>query len=142
MQATTALTDWLLGRWRIERRLQDHKHQQTGHFQGEAVFSPVGDEVFYDEAGHLQLGAFDGEAKRRYIYCPQGGWQAEVLFADRRYFCSIDLSDGQCQVAHPCAQDTYYGTFTRVSADELHIDWRVTGPTKQFAIANRLYRQR
>lgn len=88
--------------------------------------------VNYREEGEFRFGAHRGPAFRSLIYRarPDGG--ADVRFADGREFFRLDLTRGSCQADHPCREDSYHVTVTRLGPDSFTETWRVTGPDKDY----------
>ncbi|MFI0150150.1 DUF6314 family protein [Streptomyces lydicus] len=127
---------YLAGRWSVERTVRDLRTGTHGSFRGTAGFRPdaaaeAGDEtLLHVEEGRLTWDGTAYPASRTLRLRPRPDGTAEVDFADGRPFHDLDLSTGRWSAVHPCAADRYEGTFTAVTADEWHLEWRVTGPAK------------
>lgn len=139
---------FLLGDWNVTRSVSDFRSGRSGSFRGQASFVPVPREpdaaaalregaggpelVNYREEGEFRFGAHRGPAFRSLIYRarPDGG--ADVRFADGREFFRLDLTRGSCQADHPCREDSYHVTVTRLGPDSFTETWRVTGPDKDY----------
>lgn len=148
---------YLSGCWSIERTVYDLRAGVQGSFRGTAGFRPDAAEDCAAEDGAGEDGSVDGRpgnavagpallhveegelmwgggaaqpASRTLRLRPRPDGTAEVDFADGRYFHDLDLRSGRWTAVHPCAADRYEGTFTAVTADEWHLEWRVAGPAK------------
>jgi hypothetical protein len=133
---------YLVGRWSVERTVYDRRAGAEGRFLGTADFrfetadardaGPHGTEgaLLHVEEGQLTWGGRVSAASRSLRLWPRTDGTAEVEFADGRPFHDLDLRTGVWTAVHPCAADRYEGTFTACSADEWHLEWRVSGPAK------------
>ncbi|MFB6438767.1 DUF6314 family protein [Streptomyces sp. NPDC056411] len=128
---------YLTGRWSIDRTVHDLRTGTEGSFRGSALFRPgtaadgVPDGVLlHREEGQLTWDGTASPATRTLRLRPRPDGTAAVDFADGRPFHDLDLTTGRWTTVHPCAADRYEGTFTVVSADEWHLEWRVSGPAK------------
>ncbi|MFE5868124.1 DUF6314 family protein [Streptomyces roseifaciens] len=134
---------YLSGQWTVDRTLLDLDTGAEGAFHGTADFRPADDgaSVLHVEDGELSWGGAVNRAGRtlRLVARPDG--TAEVLFADGRPFHDLDLRTGHWTTLHPCGRDGYDGTFTVVSPDEWHVQWRTTGPAKDH-LQRSVYRRR
>jgi hypothetical protein len=110
----------LLGRWTVDRRVQDLRGGTNGRFRGIATFAPDGAWI---EEGTLEFGGYRGPARRELRIV-----DGTVEFADGRPFHPLDLSGAP--VEHLCGEDTYAGQYRFLSPDRLRVSWRVTGPEK------------
>ncbi|MCP5369062.1 MAG: hypothetical protein H6907_13720 [Hyphomicrobiales bacterium] len=128
--AVTDLRAYLLGRWRLSRRIVDHGRGVTGTFDGEALFTPRGDDLLYREQGVMRLGDFSGSAFRDYLYTFPAPARARVLFDDGHPFHEVDLSQGAAEARHLCGADTYHGRYDLDGPAAWTLAWRVTGPHK------------
>ena len=147
--------EFLSGDWNVVRQISDHRTGQVGSFRGEASFRPYaaglrgaavippevdrdeepGRVLAYCEHGELQLGSHRGPAGRSLLVRDRADGTADVRFADGREFYRLDLRSGTCQAAHPCREDQYLVTVTRLSADSYTETWRVAGPDKDYELA-------
>lgn len=139
-------TGYLLGTWHVDRDLVDQRTGVAGTFRGTAVFRHLPDggpggapAVEHAERGELDWGGVVGPAGRTLHVLPEDG-AARVTFADGREFHDLDLRPGHWSAHHPCAPDSYAGTFTVVSPDEWHVRWDVTGPAKDHTLTT-VYRR-
>ena len=147
------VTGYLIGRWSVERTVHDLRAGAEGGFRGTAEFRPDTEPrasggaqasraaVLHVEEGQL---TWDGRAyvasrTLRLRACADG--TAEVEFADGRPFHDLDLRTGSWTAVHPCAADRYEGTFLARSAEEWHLEWRVSGPAKDQLLRS-VYRRR
>ncbi|WP_326692451.1 MULTISPECIES: DUF6314 family protein [unclassified Streptomyces] len=127
---------YLVGRWSVERAVYDRRAGVEGRFLGTADFragagphAPEG-VVLHEEEGQLTWDGRVYPASRSLRLRPRADGTAEVEFADGRPFHDLDLRTGVWTPVHPCAADRYEGTFVACSADEWHLEWRVSGPAK------------
>ncbi|MFF4287724.1 DUF6314 family protein [Streptomyces sp. NPDC001633] len=133
---------YLAGRWSIERTVRDLRTGTEGRFHGTADFrpDPAGGALLHVEEGELTWDGTAYPASRTLRLRPRPDGSAEVDFADGRPFHALDLGTGHWNAVHPCAEDRYEGTFTVRSADEWHLEWRVTGPAKRQLLRTRYRR--
>ncbi|MFD8549571.1 DUF6314 family protein [Streptomyces sp. NPDC059649] len=124
---------YLSGRWSIERTVHDLWTGTEGRFHGTADFrpDPAGGALLHMEEGELTWDGTAYPASRTLRLRPRPDGGAAIDFADGRPFHDLDLTTGRWTAVHPCAEDRYEGTFTVRSADEWHLEWRVTGPAKR-----------
>ncbi|GAB3527955.1 DUF6314 family protein [Arthrobacter monumenti] len=137
------LKAFLLGTWRIERRLLDRASGNCGTFTGTAVFHNDGaGGLTHDEAGTLVWpGQAAAPTTRRLILRPTGSPSAlDVFFDDGRPFHRLDLATGTDHPAHPCSPDIYRGSFLVADADSWSYAWSVTGPAKDLLLTSDLRR--
>ncbi len=121
------------GRWRLTRQIDDARGPDAT-FTGTAVFSPDsgGRGLELVEQGQLVLqgqGAF--QAERRYLWQQDDACVA-VFFADGRDFHRFDPQGGQAQAAHWCDPDTYEVQYDFTGWPVWQVQWRVTGPRKDY----------
>src|ERR1700753_2264343 len=86
VQGTAA--DFLRGRWRIRRRIVDHRAGVEGSFVGEAEFDV---DLTYHENGEIRYNGHRGPAGRTLRFVPRDRYRMEVRFADGRDFYELDL---------------------------------------------------
>ncbi|CAM5478526.1 hypothetical protein GCM10010329_30010 [Streptomyces spiroverticillatus] len=135
---------YLAGGWSVERGVRDLALGVEGRFVGTADFREgegSGGVLSHEEEGRLDWDGRTFPSSRTLRLCPRGDGTAEVEFADGRPFHDLDLREGSWHAVHPCAADRYEGTFTVRSADEWHLEWRVTGPAKDQSLRS-VYRRR
>jgi hypothetical protein len=134
----TDLAAYLLGRWRVDRALEDAA-LGAGRFRGSATFSADGDGLDWLEAGRMRLGRYEGPARRALRVVPSGStW--EVRFADGRPFHRLDLHGDRCTLAHPCGDDRYDGVLELCGPDAFEVRWTDTGPAKAQRLSARYER--
>jgi hypothetical protein len=141
---------FLLGRWRLHRRLVDHAARCSGTFSGMAQFAPSGSpldagrvgvpELTYREEGELRFGGHRGPASRSLVYRGRPDGTADVFFADGRDFYHLDPRSGAWRAEHPCAADHYAMAGRVLRSGELEERWRVRGPDKDYEIRTTLVR--
>jgi hypothetical protein len=135
--------DFLTGDWNVVRLISDFRTGRSGSFLGTASFRPANDiagpaggqdreTLGYTEQGELQFGDHRGPASRTLVYQGREDGGADVRFADGREFFRLDLGSGTCEAAHPCRDDQYLVTVTRLTADSFAETWRVSGPAKDY----------
>ncbi|GAA0461685.1 hypothetical protein Ade02nite_16270 [Paractinoplanes deccanensis] len=122
---------FLRGRWRVRRRIVDHRAGVEGSFTGTAEFS---DDLSYFEQGELRYGDHVGPATRSLRYVDRGDHLLEVTFADGRDFYLLDLSDGGWSAEHPCRADTYVVDGRITGPDSYTEHWHATGPAKDYEL--------
>lgn len=138
MDGTLEPDAYLAGTWSLKRRLEDAA-LGAGTFAGTATFTRGDDGLTWEERGRLRLGHYDGPARRVLrVVAEAGGWA--VRFEDDRFFHSLDLRTGRCDVVHPCGADAYAGEYRVLGADALHVRWRVRGQAKDQLIDSRYRR--
>jgi hypothetical protein len=137
---TMVVTDtlgFLVGTWRVERSIEDHRSGLSGHFQGTAVLAggPEGTAALtraaYQETGELRFGDHVAPARRGLDYVRAEG-AVLLYFADGRPYVDLDLRSGTWRAEHPCVADLYEVTTTVRSPDEVRELWRVRGPDKDY----------
>jgi hypothetical protein len=134
------LRAFLLGTWRMARRLHDFRLGISGRLDGIASFASAPGGLCYEEAGLLRFGAHQGEAVQRYRFSVDRHATAEVYFADGRPFHRLELSSGKADIVHECGSDCYRGRYRVLHEDCLTLVWRVTGPRKRWLLATRFSR--
>ncbi|PID37093.1 MAG: hypothetical protein CR993_02165 [Rhodobacterales bacterium] len=120
-----------IGRWRLERRIDDARAGQVVRFCGEARFEAGENGVIYIESGILALpGQGDIRAERRYLWRkePQG---IAVFFEDGRFFHHISPGEAP-KAAHYCAPDQYDVAYDFTHWPCWRAVWQVFGPKKQY----------
>lgn len=143
--------DFLCGRWRIERRIADHRGGGTGTFDGMARFEARGGEAHggeahggqglaYHEHGELRFGGHHGPASRSLIYRRRPDGTGDVRFADGREFYRLDARSGYWQGQHDCGRDHYTVAGDILDSGMFQERWRVRGPDKDYEITTILVR--
>ena len=114
------------GHWRITRDIQ-HDGGATAQFDGDATWTPQGEDMLYQEEGHLRIeGAAPLFATRSYL------WKSDlsVWFSDGRFFHQVPAHGGD--VHHDCPPDDYRGTYDFSNWPSFVTRWQVTGPRKSY----------
>lgn len=138
------LRAYLIGRWRVERRVRDRRFRTDGLFTdglftGEACFSGDGAQLRFEETGVLRFGDYVGQARRAATYEFTAPHKAVVRFEHGGLFHDLDLSRGLWRVLHPCGSDLYRGRIAARSGACWQTAWRVSGPRKdQIMLATHL----
>ena len=126
--------DDFIGRWRLERQIDDRLAGLRGQFIGEAVFAPDGQGVLLTETGILRYG--DGtpmQAERRYLWRADGQGIA-VDFVDGRAFHWFSCD--QPEADHQCAPDHYRVRYEFDNWPVWRAHWSVTGPHKNYRMVS------
>jgi Family of unknown function (DUF6314) len=133
---------FLRGRWRLERRLDDHRCGVRGTFTGDAEFAATDDPAVlrYAERGELRFGGHNGPATRTLVCIGRPGGAVDVRFADGREFYRLDLGPGSCQAEHLCGRDRYDVTVRVLSESLVEEHWHVLGPQKAYDSVTTLQR--
>jgi hypothetical protein len=133
---------FLRGRWRLERRLSDHRSGVCGTFSGDGEFAATADPAVlrYVERGELRFGGHVGPATRTLVCLGRPGGAVDVRFADGREFYRLDLGPGRCQAEHLCGRDRYTVTCRVLAQDLMEEHWQVAGPQKAYDTVTALRR--
>lgn len=132
--------DFLLGTWRVERTVNDHRRGDQGHFRGTATFLRAddavnehdGDRVRFDEVGDYAMGDYHGEARRSLEYLASTDSSVAITFADGHHFIDLDLATGESRSEHLCNLDRYEITTVVRNRNLVEERWRVEGPEKDY----------
>lgn len=123
----------LLGRWGLERDVEDRYASARLHVTGSAVLEEVDDgRVRWHEEGVLtRPGSAPATVHRTLLVVPaaDGSWQ--VTFDDGRPF--HPWSPG-VRVDHPCVDDLYRGLVDVHDRSRWTVTWQVRGPAKDHTI--------
>jgi hypothetical protein len=139
---------FLLGTWRVQRLIDDHRSGDRGSFEGTAAMvletsgrDALSDEcALYSEVGELRWGSYSGAATRLLRYVGSSNERVAVNFADGRPFTDLDLSSGFWSGEHLCRSDRYeFETLVR-SSQLIEERWRVSGPAKNYDVVTTLTR--
>ena len=128
-----------IGRWSLDRRIDDAATGRTGALTGEAVFRPRGeDELLYEERGELQMeGLAPLMAERRYVWRrDEGSWIA-IHFEDGRLFHRLNLAQTMPFDTHFCTPDVYDMVYDLRGWPNWHCRTRVEGPRKTYRLVSR-----
>jgi hypothetical protein len=133
---------FLRGRWRLERRLSDHRSGVCGTFTGDAEFAATADPAVlrYVERGELRFGGHVGPATRTLVCLGRPGGAVDVRFAGGSEFYRLDLGQGCCQAEHLCGRDRYTVTYRVLAQDLMEEHWQVAGPQKAYDTVTALRR--
>lgn len=134
---------FLLGRWSVLRRVQDHVAERQLVFEGEARVEPGGPgaSARYEESGHTMMGSYRGRAGRHLDVLGRPDGSALFRFTDGRPFIVCDLRCGRWQATHPCGADLYEISFRVDAPDRLEERWRVVGPDTDYEALTWLVRK-
>jgi len=127
---------FLLGRWTLERFMEDRRSGIDGRFEGHVTISgaPSGRDAraHYEEAGTLHLGSHGGPAARHLELVRLQSGVVLFSFTDGKPFVDLDLRSGKWRSSHPCGEE-HHEIFTVVrSPGEVEERWRVRGPTEEY----------
>ncbi len=125
------------GRWRLSRRITDHRAGGTGLFTGHARFTPDGQGLRYEETGTLELNGARFHASRHYLWRAQGVG-IDVFFDDGRFFHHI--APDHPEATHDCAPDLYRVRYDFATWPEWSSRWEVSGPRKAYLAENQFVR--
>ncbi len=138
---------FLLGEWRVQRAVTDHRQALTGVFSGTVTVAPIEpaapDDLHiaeYREVGRLRMGAYGGAAHRRLRYSRQDNGVVVMTFDDGRTFARCDLRTGRCDATHLCGNDRYGITWRVRTSQVVTEEWRVRGPEKDYVASTVLRR--
>lgn len=140
-QSVDDLARFLVGEWRLRRRLVSLEPVMSGTAEGMACFEPRPEGLAYYEAVDVDYADHEGPATRAYRYHLSQPWCARVHFEDGRFFHAFDLRDGRWRAEHRCGDDVYLGGFRVLRAGLWIARWRVFGPRKDLRISTLYERQ-
>ena len=131
------LSQYLAHYWCFQRRIAHRHTGQVVDVHGVASWREVCEPeaaptLLYREAGVIRLEHYTGKAMQTHCYRLSSPAVADVYFSDGRFFYTLDLRDGHCDVEHPCGEDLYRGVFDAISDATYRQVWRVTGPDKNY----------
>jgi len=137
MQQSTILLKSFLGRWTLNRKIEDEAAGRSGEFVGEAVFQRSGDGLLYEERGTLHLdGVPPLVAERRYLWRQGAGNRIEVCFDDGRPFHAINLDQTMPFDTHFCTPDVYDLVYDLRKFPSWGCRVRVEGPKKTYRLTS------
>ncbi|MEL7093446.1 MAG: DUF6314 family protein [Pseudomonadota bacterium] len=123
------------GRWRLSRAIAP-VGQPEAQFEGVAEWVPDAEgRLAYAESGLLRVpGQAEMRAERRYT------WDAElnVWFEDGRFFHTVPAAGGKAE--HWCDPDWYHVDYRFGSWPVFEVEWRVSGPRKDYVSVSRYAR--
>ena len=131
------LQPYLIHTWTFKRAITHHLTGQTVTVEGHVTWQPQCDAerlncFSYLEQGKIQIGDYVAAVSQTYRTTFPTPVVADIYFNDGRFFYTLDLSTGECDIHHLCGQDTYQGHVAVVSETEHHYVWRVNGPRKDY----------
>jgi len=128
-----------LGRWSLDRRIEDAASGRLGVLTGEASFRHhAAGELLYEERGTLVMeGLSPLVAERRYRWRRETGNFVAVHFEDGRPFHLIDLAEPRPFDRHLCSPDTYEMTYDLTRWPAWECRTRVEGPRKDYRMLSR-----
>lgn len=128
----------LIGRWRLDRTIDDRLSGRRGCVHGSLTISDPDQTGGLDwiESGTMTWDGNAVEASRRLrlVIHDRGWW---VTFADGGLFHPWQPGSW---VEHPCSRDLYRGLVSANRPDRVRIVWQVSGPAKDHTITSRLRR--
>ena len=139
---------FLLGTWRVTRRIENQKLGAFGSFEGTALLaehdlgnpSTGSGRARYEETGELRIGTYSGQAHRSLEFVRLEDATVALYFTDHRLFIDLDLRTGASYADHLCGDDCYQiGTVVR-SHRVVQEHWRVRGPTTDYDAVTTLER--
>ena len=143
---------FLVGRWRVERLIDDHRQGVEGSLKGKATLVELPSEppsergpgprirARYDEDGDLRFGSHVNHAQRSLEYHRLDDAAAVLHFPNGRPFVDLDLRTGAWRSVHLCGEDRYQIATLVMSPDVVQERWWVRGPTKDYDAVTTLTR--
>ncbi|MGN6251778.1 MAG: DUF6314 family protein [Marmoricola sp.] len=122
----------LLGRWRLDRVIDDTRGRERSTVTGVLDLLEEGpDAIRWEEQGHWCRTDAAVEVRRRLrlALLPSGWW---VHFEDGRPFHAWTPGT---PVVHPCGADTYRGLVTG-DVTSWRVRWDVEGPAKDYSMTS------
>ncbi len=133
----------LLGRWTLDRRLDDRRDGRSGVVRGRCVLTAepaVPDRIRWSEQGTMlwtDSGAGTPVSRTLWLCRRDAGWL--VIFDDGHDFHPWLVG---MPLHHLCGRDDYTGRIDVLDADHWITRWTATGPAKDYTIETRLSRAR
>jgi hypothetical protein len=127
----------LVGAWTMARTIDDRHAGEQATVDGTSELSLLDDgRIRWAERGTLHRDAGDIPVSRvLFVEARDTGWW--VTFDDGRDFHPWAPGD---EVVHPCAPDTYVGRIDADGTDRWTVEWRVSGPAKDYTMTTTLTR--
>lgn len=142
MPPTSGWGGYFLGSWRVSKRVLDERLGRTAEMAGHCVFEPAqAVELRQCETVQTMLDGQSYPAVQTYFWRFDSKSSVVLWFSDRRFFCAADLgappSDApirpaQAALRHDCPPDSYKGVLAVDGDDRWRLQWRVTGPRKNY----------
>jgi len=122
-----------VGRWTIERQIDDALTSECARFTGNASITRIKGDWLYRETGQLNLASgHQMRAERTYYWRPRStGF--DVFFEDSRFFHRFDLGD-TAEARHWCDPDQYEVAYTFSRWPIWKSKWNVAGPSKSYVM--------
>lgn len=137
MSFVPQLNDFI-GKWRLDRVIEDRLASQRGRFEGHARFTLLGQALKYREEGQLRLGSGPAMAAfRDYVWRDEGG-RIAVDYGDGRVFHSFDPAEPVAR--HICTPDDYRVRYDFSRWPDWQAEWTVSGPRKDYTMISRYAR--
>ena len=134
---STKLIARFKGDWTLNRHIFDLDSQWLGRFEGEAIFTPREDGLYYHEEGKLQFGGLTAmTATRDYIWTFPKDDTVRIMFEDGQHFHDFDASEPRPQASHYCDPDEYDVTYDFRNWPNWRAEWRVEGPRKDYRMVS------
>ena len=137
VQPVNQLRAYLEHPWRFHRHIVHHDTGQVADIHGTVSWQEMSqpEAIFmlqYCETGVIQVGTYTGKASQTHWYTFPTAATVDIYFSDKRFFYTLDLTTGRCDIRHPCGDDTYDGACEALSDTTYQQIWRVTGPRKNY----------
>ncbi|MFZ1660619.1 MAG: DUF6314 family protein [Paracoccaceae bacterium] len=128
-----------VGRWTIQRQIEDRLSNQPGQFEGQADFQVSDGGLLYHEEGWLTLATAAPMFASRDYRWRAGGGRIAVDYADGRPFHDFDPDEGAA--FHACDPDSYRVTYDFSGWPQAwQSEWVVTGPRKDYVMTTHFLR--
>jgi hypothetical protein len=127
----------LLGAWAFDRTIDDRHGAESSTVDGTSELALQDDgRIRWSERGTLHRATGDVPVSRVLFIEPHGDlWW--VTFDDGRDFHPWTTGE---EVVHPCVADTYVGRIEADGSDRWTVEWRVSGPAKDYTMTTVLTR--
>lgn len=132
---SASLKKWLVGQWALQRTVLHHNNQYQFHMNGSVTFSPLGDDLIYQESGQTLSQNYQGDFYQTYIFKFSKD-SIQICFADGKSFHFLNFKQNSCTATHQCKNDHYTGMFKIIDDNTLHIHWKIMGPRKDQEISS------
>lgn len=126
----------LLGTWDLSREIVEHPDQHSSVVGSTSLTLESDGRIRWSETGTLTRQGLQSPVTRvLHLERRDTGWF--VTFEDGRDFHPWQPGSA---VEHVCSPDLYVGTVERRSVDQWSVQWRVTGPSKNYTMTSVLTR--
>lgn len=127
----------LVGTWDLSREIIEHPSGDRSSVAGSTSLALQRDgRICWSEAGTLTRQGLQTPVTR-VLYIEQRDDSWFVTFDDGRDFHAWRPGS---DVEHVCSPDLYIGTVQRQDVDQWSVQWRVTGPSKDYTMTSMLSR--